>query len=141
MMRARRYPRPVRLFVVPQTITSPLGHKLSLKFHDELDAVPDKDAKPCIDRSRWQTAFRRERVLAGDEGSGQGPQGVGGGRRAVDDVSWTTCRGRRVVDDVSMPWKMECDYVRVYQLTVSEKRISAQEPQGRRPRILSSDSV
>ena len=42
---------------VPQTITSPLGKKLTLKFHDEFDAVPDKDGKPYIDRSKWQTTF------------------------------------------------------------------------------------
>ncbi len=42
---------------VPQTITSPLGHPLSLVWHDEFDAVPDKDGKPYIDRSKWQTTF------------------------------------------------------------------------------------
>ena len=42
---------------VPQTITSPLGKKLSLKFHDEFDPVPDKDGQPYIDRCKWQTTF------------------------------------------------------------------------------------
>lgn len=45
--------------VVPQTMTSPSGKKLTLQFHDEFDAVPDvkKDGKPYIDRSKWQTTF------------------------------------------------------------------------------------
>jgi hypothetical protein len=38
---------------VPQTITSPLGKKLTLKFHDEFDAVKDKDGQPYIDRTKW----------------------------------------------------------------------------------------
>lgn len=42
---------------VPETITSPLGKRLRLKFHDEFNAVPDKDGKPYVDRSKWQTTF------------------------------------------------------------------------------------
>lgn len=42
---------------VPAQLTSPLGHRLALKFHDEFDAVADKDGKPYIDRSKWQTTF------------------------------------------------------------------------------------
>lgn len=54
---------------VPQTITSPLGKKLSLAFHDEFDPVKDKDGKPYIDRSKWQTTFWQgssERTLWGN---------------------------------------------------------------------------
>ena len=43
--------------VVPQTITSPLGRSMSLKFQDEFDPVTDKDGQPYIDRSKWQTTF------------------------------------------------------------------------------------
>ncbi len=43
---------------VPQTITSPLGKTMALKFDDEFDAVPDySDGKPYINRSKWQTTF------------------------------------------------------------------------------------
>jgi len=42
---------------VPQTITSPLGKTLELKFLDEFYAVPDKDGQPYIDRHKWQTTF------------------------------------------------------------------------------------
>jgi beta-glucanase (GH16 family) len=42
---------------VPQTIVSPLGKDMTLKFNDEFDAVPDKDGQPYIDRSKWQTTF------------------------------------------------------------------------------------
>ena len=42
---------------VPQTIVSPLGKTMTLKFHDEFDPVIDKDGKPYIDRSKWQTTF------------------------------------------------------------------------------------
>ena len=54
---------------VPQTITSPLGKPMTLKFHDEFDAVPDKDGQPYIDRSKWQTTFWQgssERTLIGN---------------------------------------------------------------------------
>ena len=54
---------------VPQTITSPLGHSLSLVWHDEFDAVPDKDGQPYIDRSKWQTTFWQgssQRTLLGN---------------------------------------------------------------------------
>lgn len=53
----------------PQTIVSPLGHKMTLKFHDEFDAVKDKDGKPYIDRSKWSTTFWQgssERTLLGN---------------------------------------------------------------------------
>jgi beta-glucanase (GH16 family) len=42
---------------VPQTITSPLGYKRSLKFDDEFDAVTDVDGQPYIDRRKWMTTF------------------------------------------------------------------------------------
>lgn len=51
---------------VPQTIVSPSGKSMTLKFHDEFDAVTDTDGKPYIDRSKWQTTFWRgssERTL------------------------------------------------------------------------------
>jgi beta-glucanase (GH16 family) len=54
---------------VPQTITSPLGKKFTLKFHDEFDAVKDKDGQPYIDRTKWQTTFWQgssERSLFGN---------------------------------------------------------------------------
>jgi serralysin len=54
---------------VPQTITSPLGKTMTLKFDDEFDAVTDKDGQPYIDRSKWQTTFWQgssERTLAGN---------------------------------------------------------------------------
>lgn len=54
---------------VPQTIVSPLGKNLSLKFHDEFDAVRDKDGQPYIDRTKWQTTFWQgssERTLWGN---------------------------------------------------------------------------
>ncbi len=51
------------------SLTSPLGKKMTLKFHDEFDAVKDKDGKPYIDRSKWQTTFWQgssERTLWGN---------------------------------------------------------------------------
>ncbi len=60
---------PVAKARVPKTIRSPLGKTLTLKFHDEFDAVPDKDGKSYIDRSKWQTTFwqgSRERTLLGN---------------------------------------------------------------------------
>ena len=42
---------------VPQTVKSPMGKTMTLKFHDEFNAVRDKDGKPYIDRSKWQTTF------------------------------------------------------------------------------------
>jgi serralysin len=42
---------------VPQTIVSPLGRTMMLKFDDEFSAVTDKDGQPYIDRSKWQTTF------------------------------------------------------------------------------------
>jgi beta-glucanase (GH16 family) len=42
---------------VPLSIVSPLGRTMQLKFHDEFDAVPDKDGCPYIDRTKWQTTF------------------------------------------------------------------------------------
>ncbi len=54
---------------VPQTIVSPLGTKMRLKFDDEFSAVIDKDGKPYIDRSKWQTTFWQgssERTLIGN---------------------------------------------------------------------------
>jgi beta-glucanase (GH16 family) len=41
----------------PQTIVSPLGKKMSLKFNDEFDAVPASDGVPYIDLKKWQTTF------------------------------------------------------------------------------------
>lgn len=38
-------------------MVSPLGKKLTLKFHDEFNAVPHTDGKPYIDRNKWQTTF------------------------------------------------------------------------------------
>ena len=55
--------------VVPQTIVSPLGKTMTLKFHDEFDPVIDKDGQPYIDRSKWQTTFWQgssERTLLGN---------------------------------------------------------------------------
>lgn len=55
---------------VPRTITSPLGKKMALKFNDEFDAVRDKDGKPYIDRSKWETTFWQgsgERTLKGNK--------------------------------------------------------------------------
>ena len=54
---------------VPQMITSPLGQKMVLKFHDEFDPVREKDGKPYIDRGKWQTTFWQgssERTLKGN---------------------------------------------------------------------------
>jgi beta-glucanase (GH16 family) len=54
---------------VPQTITSPLGKKMTLKFHDEFNAVKDTDGQPYIDRSKWETTFwqgTKERTLGGN---------------------------------------------------------------------------
>lgn len=42
---------------VPQVITSPLGKRMTLKFDDEFNAVPDRDGQPYLDRSKWQTTF------------------------------------------------------------------------------------
>ena len=42
---------------VPQTIVSPLGKPMTLKFDDEFDGVLDKDGQRCIDHSKWQTTF------------------------------------------------------------------------------------
>ena len=42
---------------VPQTVISPSGKKLTLKFNDEFDAVTDKDGQSYIDRTKWQTTF------------------------------------------------------------------------------------
>ncbi|BCM90675.1 endo-1,3-1,4-beta-glycanase ExsH [Abditibacteriota bacterium] len=50
-------PAPLKAVAVPQTITSPLGHPMSLAFDDEFDAVKDRDGQPYIDRSKWQTTF------------------------------------------------------------------------------------
>jgi beta-glucanase (GH16 family) len=47
----------IRKVAAPQTVTSPLGKKMTLRFHDEFDAVMDKDGKPYVDRSKWQTTF------------------------------------------------------------------------------------
>ncbi len=55
--------------VAPQTITSPLGKKMTLKFHDEFNAVTDTDGRPYIDRSKWETTFwqgTKERTLKGN---------------------------------------------------------------------------
>lgn len=54
---------------VPQSMTSPLGHTLSLRWHDEFDAVPDPDGTPYVDGSKWQTTFWQgsgERTLTGN---------------------------------------------------------------------------
>ena len=54
---------------VPLSIRSPLGHALTLKWHDEFDAVPDADGTPYVDGSKWQTTFWQgssERTLAGN---------------------------------------------------------------------------
>lgn len=62
-------PSPATSPDVPQTITSPLGKKMTLKFHDEFNAVPDKDGQPYIDRTKWQTTFWQgssERTLTGN---------------------------------------------------------------------------
>ena len=48
---------PIHVEGVPDTITSPLGRKMTLRFDDEFDAVKDADGKPYIDRSKWQTTF------------------------------------------------------------------------------------
>lgn len=42
---------------VPQQIVSPLGRTMTLKFDDEFNPVTDKDGRPYIDRSKWQTTF------------------------------------------------------------------------------------
>ena len=56
---------------VPQTITSPLGKPMTLKWQDEFNAVADSatDGQPYIDRSKWQTTFWQggsERCLLGN---------------------------------------------------------------------------
>jgi hypothetical protein len=54
---------------VPQKIISPMGKKLTLKFNDEFNPVPDKDGKLYIDQSKWQTTFWQgssERTLWGN---------------------------------------------------------------------------
>ena len=48
---------PIRVEGVPETITSPLGRTMTLRFDDEFDAVTDADGKPYVDRSKWQTTF------------------------------------------------------------------------------------
>lgn len=55
--------------VVPQTVVSPLGKRLTLKFDDEFNPVKDKDGQPYIDRAKWQTTFWQgssERTLWGN---------------------------------------------------------------------------
>lgn len=42
---------------VPQTVVTPSGKTLTLKFNDEFDPVTDKDGQPYIDRRKWQTTF------------------------------------------------------------------------------------
>jgi beta-glucanase (GH16 family) len=42
---------------VPQSIVSPLGKPMTLKFQDEFDPVADTDGQPYIDRSKWKTTF------------------------------------------------------------------------------------
>src|SRR5438105_4725799 len=42
---------------VPQTVVTPSGKIMTLKFNDEFDAVTDKDGQPYIDRSKWSTTF------------------------------------------------------------------------------------
>lgn len=54
---AERKPSGARAGGVPETILSPLGKKMTLKFHDEFDGVIDKDGQPYIDRSKWKTTF------------------------------------------------------------------------------------
>jgi len=52
---------------IPQTITSPLGRPMALKWNDEFNAVTDSDGQPYIDRTKWQTTFWQgssERTLA-----------------------------------------------------------------------------
>ena len=54
----------------PATITSPLGHPMSLKFSDEFNAVKDTDGQAYIDRSKWITTFWQgssERTLTGNQ--------------------------------------------------------------------------
>ena len=61
--------KPVASAKIPLAITSPLGKKMTLKFHDEFDAVKDKDGRPYIDRNKWQTTFWQgssERTLWGN---------------------------------------------------------------------------
>ncbi len=61
--------------VVPQTITTPSGKKLTLQFHDEFEVVPDekKDGQPYIDRRKWQTTFWQGSSVRtlGDNGEAQ----------------------------------------------------------------------
>jgi beta-glucanase (GH16 family) len=57
---------PAQMQNVPQRIVTPLGKTMTLKFHDEFDPVTDKDGKPYIDRTKWETNFwqgRNERTL------------------------------------------------------------------------------
>lgn len=54
---------------IPQTITSPLGKPMKLKWNDEFDAVTDTDGQPYIDRSKWMTTFWQgssQRTLLGN---------------------------------------------------------------------------
>ena len=54
----------------PQTIISPLGKSMALKFDDEFNGVPDKDGRLYIDRTKWQTTFWQgssERTLLNNE--------------------------------------------------------------------------
>lgn len=43
--------------IVPDSIISPLGKRMTLKFHDEFNPVTDTDGQPYIDRSKWKTTF------------------------------------------------------------------------------------
>lgn len=43
--------------LAPQTVVSPLGRQMSLKFDDEFDGVVNKNGQRDIDHSQWQTTF------------------------------------------------------------------------------------
>jgi len=53
----------------PPTIISPLGKKMTLRFHDEFDGVRDRDGRLYIDRTKWEPTFWQgttERTLKGN---------------------------------------------------------------------------
>lgn len=55
--------------VAPQTIISPLGQRMTLKFDDEFNGVVGADGQRGIDPSKWQTTFWQgssERTLTGN---------------------------------------------------------------------------
>jgi beta-glucanase (GH16 family) len=54
----------------PPSIVSPLGHPMTLKFHDEFNAMTDANGRPTVDPAKWKTTFWQgssERTLPGNQ--------------------------------------------------------------------------